>query len=256
MLYGCPHIHVYTDHKNNTFERLQTQRVLLWRLFLDDYSVKFHYINGNSNMLADALSRLPFDEEQKSYASPSHDKHNSYRAITSSCQMVLNDDSVHARPNNNSEDTNDIYHQSFGSLDLFKPLALEDDLIDCFLHLPLSENIPFILTYANIAQAQPGDAQRQLLHAQKPNRYIQKVLAPNLSLWCYQKAQDQPWRIYLPQDMLESAVMWYHHPLSHVGQARLTDTMSMTFYNPQLHKVVEGVVAPCAHCQRYKNVQR
>jgi hypothetical protein len=27
----------------------------------------------------------------------------------------------------------------------------------------------------------------------------------------------------------------------------------MTFYNPQLHKVVEAVVAPCAHCQRYKN---
>jgi hypothetical protein len=25
MLYGCQNIHVYTDHKNNTFQRLQTQ---------------------------------------------------------------------------------------------------------------------------------------------------------------------------------------------------------------------------------------
>jgi hypothetical protein len=32
--------------------------------------------------------------------------------------------------------------------------------------------------------------------------------------------------------------------------------MSLTFYNPQLHKIVEAVVAPCAHCQHYKNVQR
>jgi hypothetical protein len=130
----------------------------------------------------------------------------------------LNDDLVHIRPYINSEDTNDIYHQSFGSLDLFQLLALDNDLIDCFLHLPMSENIPFILTYANIAQAHPGDAQLQLLHAQKPNWYIHKLLAPNLSLWCYQKAQDQPWRIYLPQDMLKCATNWYHHALSHVGQ--------------------------------------
>jgi RNase H-like domain found in reverse transcriptase len=180
MLYGCPNIHVCTDHKNNTFARLQTQRVLQWHLFLDDYSVKFHYIKGNSNTLADTLLRLPFDEEQKAYASPSHDKnkhniqaitslHLNSRAITSFSQRVMNDDLVHVRPNNNSEDTNDIYHQ-----------LLEDDLIDCFLHLPMLENIPFILTYANIAQAQPGDAQLQLLHAQKPNQYTQKLLAPNV----------------------------------------------------------------------------
>jgi hypothetical protein len=68
------------------------------------------------------------------------------------------------------------------------------------------ENIPFILTYANIAQAQPGDAQLQLLCTQKPNQYTRKLLAPNMSLWCYQKAQDQPWRIYLPQDVLKRAV--------------------------------------------------
>jgi Integrase zinc binding domain len=60
----------------------------------------------------------------------------------------------------------------------------------------------------------------------------------------------------VPQDMLESTVMWYRHALSHVGRVCLMDTMSMTFYNPQLHKIVEAVVVPCAHCQRYKNVQQ
>jgi RNase H-like domain found in reverse transcriptase len=209
MLYGCPNIHVFTDPNNNKFKHLQTQCVLQWCLFLDDYSVKFHYIRGNSNSLADMLSCLPFDEGQKTYTLPSHDYGYklTIRVVTGSCQRVLNADLVHIWPTKNSEDTNGIY-QLYGSVDHFQSLVLKNDLIDCFLHLPMSENIPFILTYANIAQAQPGDAQLQLLRAQKPNQYIQKLLAPNLSLWCYQKAQNQPWCIYLPREMLERAVKW------------------------------------------------
>jgi hypothetical protein len=65
MLYGCHNIHVYTDHKNNTFQHLQTQQVKRWKLSLEDYGVQFHYIKGESNSLADALSCLPFNERQK-----------------------------------------------------------------------------------------------------------------------------------------------------------------------------------------------
>jgi RNase H-like domain found in reverse transcriptase len=64
MLYGCLNIYVYTDQKNNTFTNLQTQHVLCWQLFLEEYVVQFRYIKGESNSLADALSRLPFDERQ------------------------------------------------------------------------------------------------------------------------------------------------------------------------------------------------
>jgi RNase H-like domain found in reverse transcriptase len=64
MLYGCQHIYVYRDHKNNMFNNLQTQHVLCWQLFLEDYAAKFHYIKGESNSPADTLSCLPFDERQ------------------------------------------------------------------------------------------------------------------------------------------------------------------------------------------------
>jgi Integrase zinc binding domain len=62
--------------------------------------------------------------------------------------------------------------------------------------------------------------------------------------------------VAIKQPMLTHAVQWYHHALSHVGQNRLTDTMSMAFYSPLLRKTVKAVVLPCAHCQHCKNVQR
>ena len=64
MLYGCANITVYTDHKNNTFTKFSTQRVLRWRLILEGYGVHFQYIPGVTNTLADALSRLPIAERQ------------------------------------------------------------------------------------------------------------------------------------------------------------------------------------------------
>jgi hypothetical protein len=63
ILLGYPII-VFTDHKNNTFNGLKaTDNVLLtcWLLLLEEYGVKFEYLQGKKNLVVDALSRLDID---------------------------------------------------------------------------------------------------------------------------------------------------------------------------------------------------
>jgi transposase InsO family protein len=56
-------IKVYTDHKNLTYKTFNTERVMRWRLILEEYSPELIYIQGDKNIVADALSRLELTED-------------------------------------------------------------------------------------------------------------------------------------------------------------------------------------------------
>jgi hypothetical protein len=57
MLLGA-NIHVFTDHKNLTFDTLKTQHVLCWHTKIEEFSPMLHYIEGPRNSFANNLSRL------------------------------------------------------------------------------------------------------------------------------------------------------------------------------------------------------
>ena len=51
-------ITVYTDHKNLTYNFFNTERVMPWRLILEEFGPELKYIKGENNVVVDALSLL------------------------------------------------------------------------------------------------------------------------------------------------------------------------------------------------------
>jgi hypothetical protein len=51
-------LRVFTDHKNLTHKNFNTERVMRWRLILEEFGPELNYIKGEKNIVADALSRL------------------------------------------------------------------------------------------------------------------------------------------------------------------------------------------------------
>jgi hypothetical protein len=49
-------IEVHTDHENLTYKTFNLDRVMRWRLYIEEYSPELQYIKGTHNVLADALS--------------------------------------------------------------------------------------------------------------------------------------------------------------------------------------------------------
>jgi len=112
MLLGAE-LHVYTDHRNLTHNHLNTQRVLRWRLYLEDFHPTFHYVRGSDNLLADALSRIPQRD-----SSSVRDNHLS---------SIEKDESIaHA----------------------YSIICDDESLLECFLHHPfLGDELTFPLDY-------------------------------------------------------------------------------------------------------------
>jgi hypothetical protein len=93
ILLGYPII-VFTDHKNNTFNGLKaSDRVLLtcWHLLFEEYGVRFEYLPGKKNVIADASCRLDIDslmiQEEEELTLLSGPENNSISNIKRTIQM-------------------------------------------------------------------------------------------------------------------------------------------------------------------------
>jgi len=59
-------IEVFTDHKNLVHKHFNAERVVRWRLLLEEFGPKLTHVKGANDIVADALSRLEMTEEELS----------------------------------------------------------------------------------------------------------------------------------------------------------------------------------------------
>jgi hypothetical protein len=185
MLLGA-NIHVFMDHKNLTFDTLNTQCVLHWHTKIEEFSPMLHYIKGPRNIFANNLSRL-------------------HRLVTpaqiAEGKKLVEPEEVSIE----EEDEAYFLHQEYSGL--YNENVWE--CIKCYLNLPDTphpDENP--LNYAHICELQQQDKQVLALQVKYPDNYVNLQLDDNVDdIICYKKDPTQPnWKIALPESMVVDTV--------------------------------------------------
>jgi hypothetical protein len=196
MLLGAP-ITIYTDHKNltNKLSSFSKQRILQWRLLLEEFGCNYKYKEGSQNLVADTLSHpnvsLGKGEDRRSGR-----------------------EKLISQPNQQQEP----YKDNQACITEENPL-----LAKCLLVYPVFDKCnvthhPFhFATMRHYEQS--SDATKQLLINQ-PEQYALVTLGET-DLICYIANPQQP-KIVLTDDMLLQIVRYYHLTAQHAkGMDRL-----------------------------------
>ena len=256
MLLGAD-IHIYTDHKNLTFRTLNPQRVLRWRLFLEDYHPQFHYIKRKDNVLADCFSRLPhLAPALEGKSSPHKGELIAFDKLPSQNERDELDEAFYFMDsylmfNMEPSSTNVNVKQDCHFIQC-KEQFMDKEIYEFFLNHPPLERMRNPITIQNIQTHQFEDMELNRMHQTHPDKYPVKMIQ-NRPLLCYNPNNDNQggnWKIALPSTLLDDVIHWYHVMLGHCGHNRLYDTIRMNFAAPGLYFKCEKY--HCDNCQRNK----
>ena len=236
MLYGCD-LTIFTDHKNLTYANLNTQRVLRWRVFIEEYGPKFSYVKGQDNIIADFFSRTPLSEGKEA-PGPYGPTHTS----DTTKEMWFME----------SEELNIADYCYSTALDdrVFRECFSSEIGIDAYVNVePEGEWNP--INYGMLMREQRRQEALWRLPEVDPRRYSYQRFGES-ELVCYQPLGAPNFAIMIPENKVNATISWFHEKLNHAGRDSLISTMSRILYHPQLRERIENYVKNCETCQKHK----
>ena len=237
MLYGG-RITVFTDHKNLTFKTLSIQRVLRWRLYMDQFDLQLKFIAGKDNVLADCFSRLPRMAKDTG--------ENSSSKITTRRKRNGRIVDFHnlRTPENEGTLIGDEVFVSDNLCGTYLGIDEDNTLMESFLNLPHLTFDSNPLSMNEIHNHQSQSESLQELAANDPNQF------PTININGFQiitilgTVPQQPtlWKICIPQSLIQRMIKWFHETLGHCGVDRLYNTIRNRFHCDRLY----------THCRNFR----
>ena len=245
MLLGYE-IQVMTDHINLTSKNLglDSDRVLRWRLLLNEFDVKIDYIKGEDNTVADAISRLdycpkenPHPEDIDAFDAKELNWHRRWND-----SVILLVDSLNDEEEEVAEEGSTVLGNF--AQDIFVQHEAED-----------TDEI-FPVTIREVADAQRVDKSlKKFFDEPSSAKHMKPVLLQGETVLCFVRDPKRP-RMIVPKKLQRKTIAWYHHYLQHPGRDKLEKTLSAVMYWKGMSKDIEKFTKHCKWCQLGKRRKR
>ena len=160
---------VHIDHKNLLYQKMSSDRIIRWRLLIEEFGPTFVHIKGERNVIADALSRLDADFSE----------------------------TLPTKPTNES-------------------------MANVFVTTKEIKETDFPLSPIQIAKYQGLDKTLRHKCISKTKDNFSTTKLEGVEVITYQG------KIYIPVQLQQCVVAWYHEYLMHPGESRTEATIRQT----------------------------
>ena len=217
---------VHTDHLNLLYQNMPSQRMVRWRLMLEEFNPTIKHVAGKDNDAADALSRLEMKE--KPYDTITWEKQNKPLHYVNDKQMK---EMCYVMSNCQFESNVDDEYMY--------PLAAEREFAD--------KQYPLDVTLFKTNQDADTKLQTKVQANQKWNnqRFTTKEIEG------VELIHDNG-KILVPEQLWERVLDWYHLLLVHPGEKRMESTIRLVYTWPGMRTQVKERCKNCHECQMSK----